>query len=247
MFGTPQTITLRHGQLELSDTTGTETITGPAAGVTVSGGGASRVFQVDGGVTASISGHDDHAAASAYSGGGLANTAALHADQLHRQRQLRTAMAAACAINGTATLTDCTVSGNSANNGGGVYINYGGTATLTNCTVSGNSASTGPYSNGAGVDIHGGGTVTLNNCTITGNSGVAGGGMINQFSTATLTDCTISDNSASARRRPMVLRRQCWWAEQFAGTTTLTNCTISGNSAGRPAAACTPATAARPR
>ncbi len=34
-------------QLELSNTTGTQTITGPAAGVTVSGGGASRVFQVD--------------------------------------------------------------------------------------------------------------------------------------------------------------------------------------------------------
>ena len=39
VFATPQTITLTGGQLELSDTTGTETITGPAAGVTVSGGG----------------------------------------------------------------------------------------------------------------------------------------------------------------------------------------------------------------
>ena len=47
VFATDQTITLTLGQLELSDTTGTETITGPAAGVTVSGGGASRVFQVD--------------------------------------------------------------------------------------------------------------------------------------------------------------------------------------------------------
>ena len=56
MFNTPQTITLTGSQLELSDTTGTETITGPAAGVTVSGGGLSRVFQVDGLVTASISG-----------------------------------------------------------------------------------------------------------------------------------------------------------------------------------------------
>ena len=56
VFKTPQTITLTGTQLELSDTTGTETITGPAAGVTVSGGGKSRVFQVDAGVTASISG-----------------------------------------------------------------------------------------------------------------------------------------------------------------------------------------------
>ena len=47
VFDTPQTITLAGTQLELSDTTGTETITGPAAGVTVDGGNASRVFQVD--------------------------------------------------------------------------------------------------------------------------------------------------------------------------------------------------------
>ena len=56
VFNTPQTITLTGTQLELSDTTGTETITGPEAGVTVSGGELSRVFQVDAGVTASISG-----------------------------------------------------------------------------------------------------------------------------------------------------------------------------------------------
>src|SRR5271166_4797498 len=56
VFKTPQTITLAGTQLELNDTTGTETITGPNAGVTVNAGGLSRVFQVDSGVTASISG-----------------------------------------------------------------------------------------------------------------------------------------------------------------------------------------------
>ena len=52
-FATPDD-DLTSGELELSDTTGTETITGPAAGVTVNAGGASRVFQVDAGVTASL-------------------------------------------------------------------------------------------------------------------------------------------------------------------------------------------------
>ena len=89
-FATPQTITLTSGQLELSDTTGTETITGPAAGVTVNGGGASRVFEVDSGVTASIS-------ALTITGG---------------DGDVR--WAAACPTYGTTTLTDCTVSGNSA-------------------------------------------------------------------------------------------------------------------------------------
>src|SRR5271170_1464232 len=56
VFKTPQTITLTGTQLELTDTTGTETINGPKVGVTVSGGGLSRVLQVDGAVTASISG-----------------------------------------------------------------------------------------------------------------------------------------------------------------------------------------------
>ena len=73
VFKTPQTITLSGSQLELSDTTGTETITGPKAGVTVNGGGLSRVFQVDAGVTASISGLTITGGNAAASGGGLDN------------------------------------------------------------------------------------------------------------------------------------------------------------------------------
>ena len=60
VFKTPQTITLTGTQLELSDTTGTETITGPKAGVTVSGGKASRVFQVDCECHGVDLGNDDH-------------------------------------------------------------------------------------------------------------------------------------------------------------------------------------------
>ena len=76
-FASAQTITLTSGQLELSDTSGTETITGPAAGVTVSGGGASRVFQVDSSVTASISGMTITGGnVGYYGGGGLYNDGA---------------------------------------------------------------------------------------------------------------------------------------------------------------------------
>ena len=146
VFNTPQTITLTGTQLELSDTTGTETITGPKAGVTVSGGGASRVFQVDGGVTASISGLT-------ITGGTTDRQRRRpvqqrrhgHADQLHRQRQLR--------------LLD---------NGGGGVFNLGGTTTLTNCTVSGNSAV--PTAAACSAT---GGTTTLTNCTVSGNSATA--------------------------------------------------------------------------
>src|SRR5262249_52668178 len=56
VFNTPQTIMLTGAPLELSNTSAIETVTGPAAGVTVSGGGLSRVFRVDAGVNASLSG-----------------------------------------------------------------------------------------------------------------------------------------------------------------------------------------------
>ena len=71
VFKTSQTINLTGGQLELSDTTGKVTIVGPPAGVTVNAGGASQVFQVDGGVTASISGMTITGGDTAGAGGGL--------------------------------------------------------------------------------------------------------------------------------------------------------------------------------
>ena len=94
-FATAQTITLADGQLELSNTTGTMTINGPAAGVTVSGDQVTRVFQVDKDVTATISGLTiadgltSTATGGSYAGygGGLLNL-------------------------GTATLFGCTVTGN---------------------------------------------------------------------------------------------------------------------------------------
>jgi hypothetical protein len=168
VFATAQTITLTIGQLGLANTSGTETIAGPAAGVIVSGGGASRVFQVDSGVTATLSGLTITAGSvSGYPGGGGLYNA------------------------GTANLTNCTVSGNNSTFSGGGLDN-GGTANLTNCTISGNSAN---YLRGGG--LFNSGTATLTDCTISGNSANYGGGLENYFGTATLTGCTVSGNSAN--------------------------------------------------
>ena len=88
---------------------------GSGTGVTISGGGLSRVFQVDSQVVASFSGLTitDGAAAA---GGGVYNL-------------------------GTVLLTNCTLSGNSATSIGGGLDNAGtqSQAFLTNCTISGNS------------------------------------------------------------------------------------------------------------
>ena len=75
-------------------------------------------------------------------------------------------------LNGTATLTDCTVSGNSAAdfNGGGLFND--GTATLTDCTVSGNYRQWHRGRRPRRWPVNGG-TATLTNCTVSGNSAVA--------------------------------------------------------------------------
>src|SRR5262249_25083703 len=144
VFSTPQTITLTIGTLTLTDTA-TTTITGPGAGLlTVSGNHASRVFQINAGASAALSGLT-MPAGSAPPGGGLSSAAA-------------------------ATLTDCTPSGNSASGrGGGGGLYNSGQATLTNCTISGNSAQRGDgggVSNGHRYFFAAPSTVELTNCTV---------------------------------------------------------------------------------
>ena len=118
VFGTPQTINLTGGQLELSDTTGTETITGPKAGVTVSAGGNSRVFQVDASVTASISGMTITGGNTTGHGGGIDNS-------------------------GTLTIINSVFSSNTAFLGGGLANEFGGTLTVSGSTFTSNSAGAG--------------------------------------------------------------------------------------------------------
>ncbi len=173
-FATAQTITLGLGQLELSDTGGAQTITGPAAGVTLSGGGLSRVIQVDGGVTASFSGLTiEDGGGTADRGGGVLDLSAANL-----------------------SLTNCTLTGNKASGNGGGLANYG-TATLSNCFITSN----GSQGNGGGLfsdDSTGGGTVTLTNCTASGNTaGGTGSGLFLEGPTIKLTGCTISGNVAT--------------------------------------------------
>jgi hypothetical protein len=202
----PATITLSQGQLVLSNAADSITIDGPgASSLSISGNDASRVFQVDNGVTASISGLTITGGSTGkYSfspGGGLYNDG------------------------GTLTLTGSTITGNSTYGGlGGGLAAYGGVTNLTDCAITGNSAG---YGGGLGSRRYA--TVTLMNTTISGNSAhpsgplnQAGGGFENGGdSTATLAGCTISDNSASGTGGGV----------SNAGTISLSNCTISGNSA----------------
>ncbi len=224
VFASPQTVTLG-ATLVLSETAGPELIDGPAAGVTISGGGAVSVFEVESGVTATLSGVTISGGSTSGNGGGLYNNGG-------------TVTLTNCTItgsaadigggvwngdSGTVTLTGCTVSGNSAGNrGGGLYAAAPSTTTLTNCAVSGNSVP-GVFGDGGGLAIDG--TATLTGCTISGDSSdFDGGGVwIGGSGTVTMTDCTISGDSTSDTGDGGGVYN--------AGIATLTNCTVTANYA----------------
>jgi predicted outer membrane repeat protein len=148
------------------------TITGPGASeLAVSGDNSSRVFVVNNGVTATISGLTVEGGSSTAGGGGIYSQ-------------------------GTLILNNSTVTGNLArgSQGGGIY-NAGGTLTLTNSTVSSNQATT---SNGYGGGIYStGGAVSLTGSTVSGNSSSAGygGGIYGLNASVSLANSTVSGNS----------------------------------------------------
>jgi hypothetical protein len=215
---TPATITLSQGQLELSNTSYPTTIyDGPGQGaVTVSGNNASRVFQIDSGVTASISGLTISGGSTASRGGGLYNLGTVTLTDCILSSNTAADNGGGLYNNGTTTLTDSTVSANTAGDGGGLSNSRGKTITLTDCTLIDNSGS----AHGGGGMLNYFGTITLTDCTISGNSSGDGAGLANT-GTATLTNCTFSGNTAAGNSGALY----------NSGAATLINCTVSGNSA----------------
>ena len=100
---------------------------------------------------------------------------------------------------GTLTISNSTISGNSAQGGaaqgGGIYS--GGPLTISNSTISGNSTA-GGGAQGGGVYV--GDSLTISNSTISGNSaqgGSAQGGGIFANNSLSVTNSTITDNSVT--------------------------------------------------
>jgi CSLREA domain-containing protein len=136
---------------------------------------------------------------------------------------------------GQVMMSDLTIQHGNSGRGAGIMNELGGTLTLTNSTLSGNSAfghppvpvSEGGGSRGLGGGIANTGTLTLHNCTLRDNSATdgwpgAGGGIYNDH-IATLTNSTLSGNSAGEGGGI--------YNAGDASTLTLTNCTLTGNSA----------------
>jgi hypothetical protein len=161
-----QTILLTSGELLLSNSV---TIDASALtnGIRINGNGTNRVFEVPVGVTVALKGLTiTNGGAGAGFGGGVLN-------------------------DGTVTLLQCTLVGNSAYQGGA--MENSGACVMTNCTLALNVST----ANGAAVDDNVG-SLTLTHCTIAGNTGGGnGGGIANYLRTLTLLNSIVAGNSGN--------------------------------------------------
>ena len=184
-------------------------IQGPGANLltvqnTAAPSATSRVFQVNSGVTATISGLTISGGNVSGDGGGIYNL-------------------------GTLTLAQSRVVGNTVTGiGGGVY-NRGGTLSITDSTISGNTASLG----GALENIRFGGdpatALTITRSTLAGNFAGSGAGIHNQGATLTMNNSTVSGNIASASDPTGGGGALENVAGGFNTNATLTGCTFFGN------------------
>ena len=168
--------------------------------MTISGNNASRIFQIDSGATASISGVTI-TNGSAPVGGGVYSAGSLTLTNTTVSSSVTTGPGGGQgngggidSASGSLTLTSCTITANHANSsgyGGGVYI---GTSTgqITGTTLSNNFAT-----DGAGLGS-GGGTITIGTSTISNNSATTTGGGVASNSTLTINSSTISGNTATS-------------------------------------------------
>jgi hypothetical protein len=182
-FATAKTITLTQGTL--SNFSGDLTINGPAAGVTISGGDTTGIFQFYQGPVnlTNLTIANGHTGAfgsgSALYLGNFGSAIAVKLSNCTLENNGGDDSKGAIANNGdTLTLTNCTLSGNHTDDSGQSFAyaagaalyQSSGTTTLTNCTLSGNHANGGT---GGAIQIDGG-TVTLNNTIVAGNAAATG-------------------------------------------------------------------------
>jgi len=141
-------------------------------------------------------------------------------------------------VNGTGgnpSITNCVISGNNAQSGGGIYLIPGSnegtsTGTITDCTIENNTATDG----GGGIYCYFYSSPAINGCTIENNTGAVDGGgiMINDNCNPTITGCTITGNSTTEvglglGGGAIMISNHC--------SPNITDCTISGNTtAGTP-------------
>jgi len=218
-----------------------------AGPITISGGGATRLFFVISGVTLDLVGLTISDGIAGAGGGAIVNGGTLTVTGSTFSGNSATS-GGAIANNGTLTVTDSTFSSNSSTGDGGAIVNdENGTLTVTNSTFSGNSSTgdggaiahrglygsrvkvtNGTFSSnnatrGGAVSCDSNGTLTVTDSTFSGNSATSDGGATFNNCTLTVAGSTFSGNSATRQGGALYCDSD--------GILTVTNSTLSGNNA----------------
>ena len=114
------------------------------------------------------------------------------------------------------TITNCTITNNSAVDGGGIYNHFYSSPTVINCTISNNTVSNW----GGGILNYFWSSARIINCTFIGNSAGWGGGMLNKSCYSTVTNCVFIGNSVRHHGGAMY---------NGSGSPNITNCTFVSN------------------
>jgi parallel beta-helix repeat protein len=244
-FSTPRTITLTTGQLSI---TGDVTITGRgAARLTVSGGNASRVFNISdasattpGVLNVTLSGMTitGGTVPDGYGGGVfIDNENVTILDSVITGNTVGATTSTGGGgigvyAGGSLTVRNTTISGNTASGwGGGIYFRTDGSLLLENSTISGNTAA---QYYGGGIYFYGkvtAGGFTIRNSTISGNTAVSGGGLMLYFDgDALIENSTITLNAATSTSATAGDAGGGIDKSSGGGTITLVSSIVSGNT-----------------
>jgi hypothetical protein len=218
-------IGLSFGQFSITDSV---ELIGPGAGViTIDGQNATRLFDVNdfnggGLLDVRITGLTLTGGNEGNGGGAIANQELLQVTN--------------CLITGNAaqwgggiyngeygdlTLSLCNITGNTATSSGGGVYNWGGTASVADCIIADNDSA----NEGGGVKNVNDGSFTITRSTISGNfANTSGGGLFNGDGTVNVTDSTLSGNEADYGGGVYVVTPSD-------DTTTISGSTISNNTA----------------
>ena len=215
------TITLTQGEITFTDASGSTTVTGPGSGVlAVSGGGASRIFQMNSGISVAMSGLEitDGNQSVADSNGNSYGGAIYNAGQL----TLTTSVISGNSVTASASIDYGPNTNDNAGFGFGGAVYSTGSLTITGSTLSDNSVT-----NTASLVFQG----------LSGGNGGAFGGAIYTTAPLTLNSDTISNNIAQGTDDFQTVDLGQAGAPAIgggvyaAGTLTVIASTISGNTA----------------
>lgn len=114
-------------------------------------------------------------------------------------------------------MSDCIISGNTSDNGGGIYCTSGGTPIFENCIFKENF---GYY--GGGMRMHQVTNATITNCVFTNNRAQGGGGGLDLFQSSPLvTNCSITSNTSYASSAGV---------NSYYDSPTFINCVVANNN-----------------